>query len=205
MQAYREDMRIYAALADPANYRVTSGGTYLEIQYVPPEDVLESRASEQEAFARFNRYSALADWARRSRASGSAEGGLTVEDAITEARAFSRPDDFQGASHGEMEYLRLEAVVSVAAVAIKLDAIELQIRGHLDWCRQVVRAAAGPSVDESDPDAGVHPEGVSMTCRAVGLLGLARHGLIRPEERQAVISLARRGPPDGLGDHRRCS
>lgn len=191
VRSYREDMRIYAALADPANYHVVDGGNYLEIRYVPPAEVLASRASEQEFYARFQRVTALADWARRSRVSGIAEGGRTLAEAVAEARSISRPDDFYGPRGGEIEYLRLEAVASVAAVGIRLDPVWLQAEGHLEWCRQILVAAAGPPVDQTESDANI-PTEEAMLWSAVGLLGLARHGLIRAEERRSVITLAGR-------------
>lgn len=189
VREFQADMAIYAAWADPANYRVTQRPEGVEVEYIPPPAVVEPRADERQAFARWNRDLGLVQWANKSWSQGDVADGMSLEEALSQVRAAEQPDDFSREfriDHG-MNYTRTEAICAVAAVAVRLSPEWLHTEDNLAWCRRVL--VSGASIPrEPYQDVGLPDDPAVWSAR--GLSELVRNGHGDAEIREALIRLS---------------
>lgn len=144
--AHRQRMERFAGMAEAENYRLyqNPSGQIVAAEYVPPAQIQERDATALERFKRTNRYCRLLNWVHQSRNTAKPDANLTLAEAVEEARALSRPDDFTQpfSIDGDMEYVRLEAIAGVAALLPVLDATWMRSEGLETWCGDLLMAAS---------------------------------------------------------------
>lgn len=144
--AFQRHMEHHVALTDPENYRFYQNpdGSFAGIGYEVPTKLREREAAAIEHSERTTRYHRLQNWASDSLKKAVAASGLTVEEAVAEARELQRPDDFAEpiTMDGDFDYVRLQGIAGVAAAAVLVNPRWVQSSGTLQWCIDVLMKGA---------------------------------------------------------------
>lgn len=191
--AFRRQMHRLAAWGDPDNYQFYQfpDGT-LRPAFQMPERLLEHNPAAVEHFQRMERYLSLQHWVRTTLDTGAPAEGMTLAQAIAEARELQRPDDFTRpiVMDADYEYVRLQAIVGVAAAAIQVDADGVSSSGWLEWCREVLVAGAMAPLSADATSGAFLRDDVALTSGR-GLMLLIRTGLADERCRLAAFRLLR--------------
>lgn len=191
--AFRRQMERLAAWGDPDNYQFyqSPDGT-LHPAFQMPERLLEHNPAAVEHFQRMERYLSLQHWVRTTLDTGAPAEGLTLAQAVGEARDLQRPDDFTRpiVMDGDYEYVRLQAIVGVAAAAIQVDADGVNSSGWLEWCREVLVAEATAPLSADATSGAFLRDDVALTSGR-GLMLLIRARLADERSRLAAFRLLR--------------
>lgn len=199
--AYRRQMERMAAWGDPDNYQFYQypDGT-LHPAFQLPERLVDHNPAAAKHLRRMERYLSLQHWVRQTLDTGAAAEGLTITQAIAEARDLQRPGDFTSPIErdGDYDYVRLEAIVGVAAAAVRVDADGLVSSGSLEWCRDVLVAGALTPFSQDALSGAMLRDDVALSS-AKGLMLLIKAGLADERCRLAAFRLLR-GPSKVLDE-----
>jgi hypothetical protein len=198
--AFRRRREQLAAWGDPDNYQFyrSPDGT-LQPVFQPPERLLDHNPAAVEHFQRMEQYLSLQQWARRTLDTGAPADGLTLAQAVAQARELQRPDDFTRpiVMDGDYEYVRLHAIVGVAAAAVQVDADGASSSGWLEWCREVLVAGA-LAPEFADAASPAIPRDDVALSSGRGLMLLIRAGLA--DERCRLVAFGLLRAPSKVAD-----
>ena len=190
--ALRERMENFQIYGNRDNYRAQEVDGAVHIWVEPPEHV---RRRNEEALASINqtmRWFSLEMWAQKTIDKGEASDGMTPEEAVASAKEFQRPGDFSTpvSSGLNMDNVRLQAIAGVAAAVLVAKYEWAQEHKLVDWCREILLAAAsGPGKEYEFDSARTHYPSDTKVSAALGLGTLVSHGLADPDVRRHVIRL----------------
>ncbi|HEX3885376.1 MAG TPA: ATP-binding protein [Stellaceae bacterium] len=155
--ALREKMSVFAEQADPQNLKSAPApdGEHTQIWIEPPSLQKEKYRAQREEHEQRNEWIAVALWADKSLKAGAVDPQISLSEAINRARAWDRPDlfdgitdSFDGITDSFDDHYRTAAVAGVAYVAAKHGegATWTEIA---DWSLDVLeRAASAADLDD---------------------------------------------------------
>lgn len=189
----KKQMQFHKSYGDRANYRLIQTEQGVEVQFEQPEQIVKENKEEFTATAERNLWMRLNMWAHKIIKDGKADDDLAVEQVIDAAKQVQRPNDFTMpyvADGGNIENWRLQAIAGVAAASLLADFACVARHGHLEWCRNILLAAArmpyGEYLLDSREGGGLFDPKVSA---ARGLGALVTHSKADAEVRMELLRL----------------
>ncbi|WP_404418751.1 NACHT domain-containing protein [Brevundimonas vesicularis] len=189
MDDRRRTAEIWARMGDPAHYRMREAEDGIEIAFEPPpiedETVIEQEAARGSMF----RWMRLETWAADRMGVRPAGPDMTLDEAISEARALDAPDLFEVRwETGSLEEIRRAGVAGVAAAVLADDAFEAA--EVLAWAADVTfRAAATPLPNDGmtvpETTLSFHP----LNYVPAALAGMIRRDLDQPAALRDLLGL----------------
>lgn len=189
MEERRRTAQIWARMGDPAHYRVREAEGGLEVAFEPPPITDEVVVEQEAARGAMVRWMRLETWAADRLGERSTDTGLSLADAIGEARDLDEPDLFSAQwETGALEELRRAGVAGVAA-AVLLDP-EVQDADILAWAVDATFRAVGTPLPNdgltvAETTLSFHP----LNYAPAALGAMSRRGLERPEASRALLHL----------------
>src|SRR5262249_16607663 len=121
ISALREQMIVFSEQADPQYWKTapTADGKHIQFWNDPPSLKQEKYKEQQERHVQHNQYPAMAMRATKSLETGNIDERLTLDDALTRARSWDRPDLFDARTESYDERYQAAAVVGAAYVAAR--------------------------------------------------------------------------------------
>jgi hypothetical protein len=188
----RERLENFQAWGDEANFRrvPTPDGDY--ITFEPPEHLKLRNEGKLKPVLETQRWVRLDIWARRSIEAGRVVDGMTVEEAVQEAKDLGRPDDFALPYElgQNLEGVRPRAIAGVAGVLIATSFHWANEHDLVPWARGILLAAArSPIEPRAWLDRHTWDSSHPKIAAALGLASLVSQGTADSDVKNEVLGL----------------
>jgi len=186
----RREMEISACSADRRNYVAEQlpDGRY-SIGVKLPQKLQENTEPHTEEFSRLNEVFRLLNWANSTIKKGQADDAYSIAAALeiaqkwhqrTQEQNLEADDTWLAIERSFTEQQRADAIIAATVASLVVDFEEVEVNGHLDWCRRLIINATRSNYQGAFTDSS--PER--------GLGALIEHHAGNDEVRHAILKLA---------------